>query len=198
MNRVPERSRIIYLVILIIFISGFGLFWMDYIGLIDIYSKVNAIKGEPESVLIASGDEPSLLEREEFEKEKMKLLERVEELDKREALIGEKEKNIETEEEKFKEMKKGLRLEKKRFDDEKKKFSGYMKNVKELADKIANMPPDQSVKIMEKWEDTLIIDVLRQMDENAREAGKTSITSYLITLLPKEKASRIMYLMTQL
>ena len=198
MNRVTEKSRIIYLVILIIFISGFGVFWMDYIGLIDIYSKVNELKGGPESVMTASGDEPSLLEREEFEKEKMKLLERIEDLDKREVLIGEKEKNLDAEDEKLKEIKKGLELEKKRFLDEKKKSSGYMKNVRELADKIANMPPDQSVKIMEKWEDTLVIDVLRQMDENAREAGKASITSYLITLLPKEKASRIMYLMTQL
>ena len=60
------------------------------------------------------------------------------------------------------------------------------------------MPPDESVKIMVNWEDPLIIDVLRQMDSDAEAAGRTSITSYLITLMPKEKASRIMYLMTQL
>jgi flagellar protein FlbB len=60
------------------------------------------------------------------------------------------------------------------------------------------MPPDESVKIMINWEDPLIIDVLRQMDRDAEELGRQSITSYLITLMPKEKASRIMYLMTQL
>ena len=60
------------------------------------------------------------------------------------------------------------------------------------------MPPNDSVKIMVNWEEPLIIDVLRQMDADAEAAGRVSITSYLITLMPKEKASRIMYLMTQL
>ena len=48
------------------------------------------------------------------------------------------------------------------------------------------------------WEDPLIIDVLRQIDDDARREGRTSVTSYLISLMPKEKASHIMYLMTQL
>ena len=80
----------------------------------------------------------------------------------------------------------------------KKKYSGYKKNVKQLATKIKNMPPEDSVKIIVNWEEPLIIDVLRQMDQDAEDAGQVSITSYLITLMPKKKASRIMYLMTQL
>ncbi|HOQ13410.1 MAG TPA: flagellar protein FlbB, partial [Spirochaetota bacterium] len=67
-----------------------------------------------------------------------------------------------------------------------------------LANKMANMPPEESVKIMVNWDDPLIIDVLRQMDADSAAAGRMSITSYLLTLFPKEKASRIMYLMTQL
>ena len=60
------------------------------------------------------------------------------------------------------------------------------------------MRPDEAIQIMIRWEDTLVIDVLRQMDTEAREAGKSSVTSYLISLMPRERASRIMYLMTQL
>jgi flagellar protein FlbB len=67
-----------------------------------------------------------------------------------------------------------------------------------LAQKIESMRPEEAVEIMIKWEEPLIIDVLRQIDANAEEAGRTSITSYLISLMPREKASRIMYLMTQL
>ncbi|HPB81225.1 MAG TPA: hypothetical protein PK200_04210 [Spirochaetota bacterium] len=55
-----------------------------------------------------------------------------------------------------------------------------------------------AAEIMVKWEDSLIIDVLRQIDSNAEEAGRSSITSYLISLMPGNKASRIMYLMTQI
>ena len=70
--------------------------------------------------------------------------------------------------------------------------------MKELSKKIFNMPPAEAVKIMANWEDNLVIDVLRQLDSDAAETGRQSISSYLLTLLPKEKASRIMYLMTQL
>jgi len=198
MRIISEKMKAIYLIILILFISAAGSFWLEYIGLIHITRHLEGFRGEPESVVNAKDDEPTLVEREEFEKEKQKILERVEDLDKREALIAEKEKKFEADREKIEEMRKGIDLEKKKLEDEKARYSGYKKNVRVLADKIGNMPPEESVKIMVKWEDLLIIDVLRQMDSNAEEAGRQSISTYLITLMPKEKASRIMYLMTQL
>ena len=96
------------------------------------------------------------------------------------------------------EMRKSLELEKKKLEEIQKQYSGYKKNVVELAKKIGSMRPDESVQIMLRWEDTLVIDVLRQMDAEAAEAGTGSITSYLISLMPRDRASRIMYLMTQL
>lgn len=195
---VSDRSKIIYLIILILFLAGLGIFWLDYINLINISKYTNAFKSEPELVVDAAGDEPSLVEKEEFEKEKDKLLERVEELDKREALLAEREKELQSEMDKLNQVRSGLELEKKKLEDERKKDSGYRKNVQVLANKMANMPPEESVKIMINWDDPLIIDVLRQMDADSAAAGRMSITSYLITLFPKEKASRIMYLMTQL
>jgi flagellar protein FlbB len=198
MKSVSDKAKTIYLIILIIFISGFGLLWMDYIGFLDINKYVEKFKGEPASVLEQAGDEPSLIEREEFEKEKQKLEERIEDLDKREAMIVDAEKSLQHEKEKIQEITKGLELEKKKFEKNRKQYAGYLKNVEVLADKIGNMPPEESVQIMVNWEDPLIIDVLRQMDANATAAGTATITTYLITLVPKEKASRIMYLMTQL
>ncbi|HOP61872.1 MAG TPA: flagellar protein FlbB [Spirochaetota bacterium] len=195
---VSEKSKIIYLLILIVFLAGLGIFWLDYIDLVNISKHIRVFKSEPALVVDASGDEPSLIEKEEFEKEKDKILERIEELDKREALIAEREKQLESEKDEIEQKKKGLELEKKKLEDERKKDSGYRKNVQVLANKMANMPPEESVKIMVNWEDPLIIDVLRQMDADSAAAGRMSITSYLITLFPKEKASRIMYLMTQL
>lgn len=198
MRNVSDRARIIYLVILIIFIAVFGLFWLDYIGMVDMGPYLSRFRSEPESVLTAPGDEPSLVEREEFEKQRARLQERIEDIDRREAMLTEKEKNLSGEDEKLRDMKHGLDIEKKKFQSEKTRHSGYIKNIKDLATKIISMPPEESVKIMEKWEDVLVIDVLRQIDEDAREQGKMSMSSYLITLLPKDKASRVMYLMTQL
>ncbi|OHD63998.1 MAG: hypothetical protein A2176_15920 [Spirochaetes bacterium RBG_13_51_14] len=201
MRNISNRAKILYLVLLIIFISGFGLFWMDYIGLLDLYSYVNRFRGEPVLVTEARDDEPSLVEREEFEKEKQKLTERIEDLDKREALIAEKEKEMDSRKDKLEEMRKGLDLEKKKLEQEKSQYSGYRRNVKVLANKMVNMPPESSVEIMLNWEDPLIIDVLRQMDADAQTAGRVSITPYLMKIMSdkkSERASRIMYLMTQI
>ena len=195
---VSNRSKIIYLIILIVFLAGMGIFWLDNIGLINLNAKFSSLKNGEELSLNASGDEPSLIEKEEFGKEKEKLLERIEDLDKREALIAEKEKEIGAEKDKLEQVRKGLELEQKKLENERKKDSGYRKNVVVLANKVSNMPPEEATKIMSNWDDPLIIDVLRQMDADSEAAGKMSITAYLMTLFPKEKASRIMYLMTQL
>jgi flagellar protein FlbB len=201
MRNISNRAKILYLVLLILFISGFGLLWMDYIGLVNMSKYVERFRGEPELVTEAKDDEPSLMEREEFDKEKQKLVERIEDLDKREALIAEKEKDFEAQKEKIEETRKGLDLEKKKFTLDKEQYSGYRKNVKVLANKIVSMPPKSSVEIMLNWEDPLIIDVLRQIDADAQDAGKMSITPYLMKIMSDtraDRASRIMYLMTQL
>src|SRR5208337_1736648 len=173
------KAKIMYLFILILFLVGIGGFWLDYIGLINISGYIESFRSEPQLSMNASDDEPSLIEKEEFEKEKEKLQERIEELDKREALIGEKEKELDSGKEKLEEIRKGLELEQKKIEDEKKKYSGYRKNVMVLANKLVNMDPDESVKIMANWDDPLIIDVLRQMDADSEASGKMSITPYL-------------------
>ncbi len=195
---VSNKSKIIYLLILIFFLAGVGVFWLDNIGLINLSSKMHSLKGEEELSLDAAGDEPSLIEKEEFGKEKEKLTERIEDLDKREALLAEREKEIGAERDKLEQIRKGLELEQKKLENDRKKDSGYRKNVTVLANKVSNMPPEEAVKIMSNWDDPLIIDVLRQMDSDSEAQGRMSITPYLMTLFPKEKASRIMYLMTQL
>ena len=199
MRGVSDRSKIMFLMLLIIFLGGIGAFWLDYIGIVKLSGVFDRFRSEPALSMNASDDDPSLIEKEEFGKEKEKFLERVEDLDRREALIAEKEKLIESEREKLEQVRSGLQLEQKKLDNEKTKDSGYRKNVMVLANKISNMPPEESVKIMSNWDEPLIIDVLRQMDADSEAAGKMSITAYLLTLFPnKEQASRIMYLMTQL
>jgi len=199
MKLVSDSTKVVYLILMIVFIIIVGLFWMDYIGLINL-GKIyhHYIVTEAPSVVDAADDEPSLIEREEFEKEKDKLLQRIEELDKREAKITEAEKVISKEKEKLEQLKKGLDQEKKALELEKKKYSGYKKNVMDLAKKIESIPPQDAVDIMVQWEETLIIDVLRQIDQNAAREGRMSVSTYLLSLMPKEKASRVMYLMTQL
>ncbi|MDY6969137.1 MAG: hypothetical protein SVR08_10870 [Spirochaetota bacterium] len=199
MRQPGGKINALFLVIILLFIIAAGFLWLDHIGIINL-SKIikNFYKKEIPLVLDAKDDEPSLIALEEFEKEKQKLIERIENLDKREALIIEKEKELEKEKEELEAIRKGLQLERKKLDNEIKSRSGYKKNVIDLANKVSSMRPEEAVEIMIKWDDALLIDVLRQIDINAEEVGTVSITSYLISLMPREKASSIMYLMTQL
>ena len=196
--RVSEKSKIFYLIILIIFSIAGGIFMLDYIDLIDVSKFYSSFKNsDPEMSIYADDDEPSLIALEEFEKQKEQLQQRIEELDKRQAIIEEREKELASELEKIDEMRKGVDLERKKLETEKSVGKGYDTNVMDLANKIVSMPPESSVEIMVKWDDPLIIDVIRQMDRNAADAGTQSITSYLLSLMPKERASRIMDLMTR-
>jgi hypothetical protein len=196
---ISQRSKIIYLIVFIVFLAGVGLYWLDYIGMVSVDKMTkHFFKHDAQSVLYASDDEPSLLAKEEFEKAKEMLADRTEELDQKDAQLAEQDKSLKNEKEKLEELRRGLELERKRFEEEKNRYKDYQKNVVDIAGKIENMPPKDSVAIMMKWEDTLLIDVLRQMDQNATNAGKKSITSYLISLMPKDRASRVTYLMTQI
>lgn len=196
--QVSDKSKILFLFLIIAFLLGVGTLWLDYMGMINLTKGASLFNKEEESVLYADDDEPSLIKLEELEKNKEKLKERIEELDRREALLSEKEKRSENDAEKISEMRSGIELERKKLETEKQKYSGYKKNILDLAQKIESMPPKDAVAIMINWDDPLIIDVLRQIDQNALDAGAASVTSYLISLMPKEKASRVMYLMTQL
>jgi len=194
-----NRSKVVYLIIFILFLTGLGFYWLDYLGIISIDKMTkHAFHRSAASVMYASDDEPSLIAKEEFEKARELLSERTEELDRREAQISEQEKNINSEKEKIDDLRRGVEQDRKRFEEEKNRYKGYQKNIVDLAGKVENMPPKESVQIMLKWEDTLLIDVLRQMDTNATNAGKKSITPYLISLMPKGRASRVTYLMTQI
>ena len=198
MARISNKSKVLYLIALILFVSVFGIFWLDYIGLLNLQTYMNKYKKLESFVVDANDDEPTLIAREEFRKEQQRLLERIQELDKREMKISEDEKLLMAELEKIEEMRRGLDIEKRRLENEKNQHAGYKENVAKLAEKLFNMPPNDSVNIMVNLEDALLIDILRQMDVDAARRGSGSITPYLMTLMPKEKASRIMFLMTQI
>ncbi len=64
--KVSEKSKVFYLLIMIIFLVSAGLFWLDFLGLVNLKRYYRPyVSGEEERVLYASGDEPSLIEREE-------------------------------------------------------------------------------------------------------------------------------------
>jgi flagellar protein FlbB len=193
------KHRVFYLLIVIIFLIAAGFLWLDYIGLINIKKfREEYFPVKKEYASLAKDDEPSLLAWEELKKSKEMLELEKEKLAILKIKLEEREKKVQLTEENMVEKEKGLELERAKFNDEKKKYADYRKNIEDLANKIGNMPPEGAVKIMESWNDILVIEVLRRMDAIALEEGRPSITSYLLYLIQQKDATRAANIMRKM
>ena len=63
--------------------------------------------------------------------------------------------------------------------------------MKDLAEKVRNMPPVKAQEMMQSWRDFDIIDVMRQMDKDAEVEGTSSIVPYLLTLFQPDRRAEI-------
>lgn len=186
-----DRIRILYLLIVIVFLIGAGFLWLDYIGLVSLNDyREKYFPKKMEKSIEAKDDEPSLLKWEELRKAQEKLEKDQEAFAVEKLRLDELQKSLQKTEEKLNEREKGLDLERKKFQDERKQYASYQKNIEDLAGKIGNMPPEGAIKIMNNWDDLLVIDVLRRMDRIAARDGKQSITSYLLFLIQQQDPNR--------
>lgn len=195
------KLRVVYLLIVILFLVVAGFLWLDYIGLMDLNKyHEQYISESTEKSINAKDDEPSLLAKEELKKRQERLDEKAESLSLKEIKLKEIEKSLSKKEEQLNEKAKGLDLEAKKLEEKKKRYESYRENINDLARKIGNMPPEGAIKIMSKWDDLLVIDVLRRMDQLAAQEDRQSITSYLLFLMQQnnpERAGTIMRKMAE-
>jgi len=62
--------------------------------------------------------------------------------------------------------------------------------VKEVANQLVNMPPQQAVdRLVQQTDDLLVIDILRAIDALAAAEGKASTVPYFLSLLPPERVA---------
>ncbi|MBL8034197.1 MAG: hypothetical protein JNJ69_10880 [Leptospiraceae bacterium] len=84
-----------------------------------------------------------------------------------------------------------MRAEKEKFSVAQKEWEDRQKKVKDLAEKVRNMPPQKAQEMMQSWRDFDIIDVMRQMDKDAETEGTASIVPYLLTLFQPDRRAEI-------
>ncbi|MGV3667660.1 MAG: periplasmic-type flagellar collar protein FlbB, partial [Leptospira bouyouniensis] len=93
--------------------------------------------------------------------------------------------------ERLEELKEGIQRKEKEMAEKVKKDNARAEKVKVLANKVANMPPESARDMLINWPDYDIIEVFEQMDRDAEEDGRQTITTYLLTLFPAERRSVI-------
>lgn len=185
-----QRRFVLFLLLLIVVFSA-GIFYaLDSTGIVratDIFPFL-----APKNPLrIEDKDYPTEVEKVEFQKWEQKLLEREEILARRESELQNQETGSEEAKREIDEMRKALRAEKEKFIVMQKEWDDRQKKVKDLAEKVRNMPPQKAQEMMQSWRDFDIIDVMRQMDKDAETEGTASIVPYLLTLFQPDRRAEI-------
>lgn len=194
-----DIKKIILLILLIIVLVGVGILVIDFVGNIFGVSVpfpgLKSVKSATFKKKIKSAEDPYLLEREELGKFEEKLLLREEQIDNKEREIFSKESETNKKLESLIEKEKELEKKEKLLSSKELQYQDKKKNIREQAVKIYNMPPNDSVALLEKQDDSDVVDILREIDAYSEELGRQSLSPYLLKLLGdknRDKAATVL------
>ena len=136
-------------------------------------------------------DDLLLLETQELEKKTQNLALREELLRAREVSLQQMQKSYQSMMLQLKVKSQQLQLREQKLQEVEQKKQDRGKNIKDIAQKVRNMRPSKAIERLEGLDILLVIDIFRQMDEDAREQGQVSMVSYLLSEMSKEKAQEI-------
>jgi len=184
--------RIVILILLVGVLALGGLVWFDYLGILDarrvlapVFAWFGAKKPEVEA------EDPLLLEKERLAKQMESLAVRAEELASREQQLQSREQELAQKVEQVEEREKAAEEREKVFNERQQAFDNRRVNLKQNAAYLVGMPPDKAVKILLAMEDQDVIDLFRVTEEQAAEAGETSLVAYWLSLMPAERAAAL-------
>lgn len=194
MNRLSEKIKVVYLSIFILFIFGVFFYLLDSWGLIRLENYVPFLSKTPTEVSM-DHDSASELELERIAKEEDRLKEEEIRLQELASKLDTDKEEIERRTRELEEMKRGLEEEKGKLEEQRTAEIERARMVRDMSGRIGNMPPDDAVAIVAGWSDSDLVDVFLQMERDADNNGTQSIVPYLITKLPRDRASVITSLM---
>jgi flagellar protein FlbB len=184
--------RIVILILLVGVLALGGLVWFDYLGILDarrtlapVFALFGAKKPEIEA------EDPLLLDKERLAKQMEALAVRAEELGSREQQLQSREQELAQKMEQVQEREKAADEREKLFNERLQAFENRRVNLRQNAAYLVGMPPDKAVKILLAMEDQDVIDLFRITEEQAAEAGETSLVAYWLSLMPAERAATL-------
>ncbi|MCB1168680.1 MAG: hypothetical protein KDK25_00015 [Leptospiraceae bacterium] len=194
MSRFSAKVRIAYLTLVILFTGGVFLYLLDTWGVIRLEEKLPFLASDPPRAPL-SEDSQTLLDKEALEKQEEKLKEKELELQELEQKLKERQDGLKQEQQKLEEARSGLKEARAQLEREAEARETRKQKIQQMAERLGAMPPDDAVAIVRGWSNVDVVDVFVQMEKNAEEAGEQSIVPFLITKLPRERASLITTLM---
>ncbi|MGP1532085.1 MAG: periplasmic-type flagellar collar protein FlbB [Treponema sp.] len=189
-------KSIVLLMLIIIMILG-GLLWFDYLGVIhvkSVFSPVYKLLGkDPQNSITSTSSAPITgdLDQDRLDKQRESLNIYKEELDKREEDVIRREKLNEQIASELTNREKSQEEREKTFNNTVKFYDDKNVNIEQIAANLNGMRPAAAVDILVAMDDQTVIDVLRKVEEIAKEKGTSSLVSYWLSLMPAERAAEI-------
>ncbi|MCX7821604.1 MAG: hypothetical protein N2258_08035 [Brevinematales bacterium] len=185
-----RNKRIVFLLLINLGVITLALYLLDFLQILDyrmIFAEMPLLKEQYTPRI----EDPYLLEKVELEKKWQVLEEKIKGLEEEKKKIEKELRDINIEKENIAQEKENIKNMISEFERAQSEKESYSKRLDSLAEYIENMPPLDAVKIIEKQEDLMIIDLFKRMDERAKKAGRQSIVPYLISKMDPEQAARI-------
>jgi flagellar protein FlbB len=191
-------GKVIVLLLLIAILALGGIFWFDYLNVIDaktvlapIYRFIPFLDGEGRSQPKTTPEEFINLDAERLavrlealELRNMEMNTRSMDLDSRFGQIEQMAQELEDRQKSLDERENSLRAQ--ALDAENKD-----RNVEQNARYLTGMPPQNAVGIITALDDQDAIDVLRKTEEIARAEGTASVVSYWLSLMEPQRAAEL-------
>jgi len=192
---IGTSTRIIFLILLIVFLIAFGIFWFDFLGLVeinDMLSPIFELFGIKKTTQLEYAEDPLLLDKERLNKQLEAVQLRSEELDKREDEIIQQEEDIAQMIEELQEREISFEDREKSFNERQNAFDIRRVNLEQTAKNLVSMPPEDAIEIFNNMENDMdVIDIFRITEELAQAAGEQSLVAYWLSLLPPERGAEL-------
>jgi len=194
---VKSLGKTIVLIMLIIIMALGGLLWFNYLGFIrmnSIFAPVYKLMGkDPQTSTTATSSKPITadLDQDRINKQIEALDIRREEYDRREEEIIKKEQLNDQIAAELASREKSQEEREKTFNQTVKQYDDKNVNIEQIAANLNGMRPQAAVDILLAFDDQVVIDVLRKVEEIAKRTGTASMGSYWLSLMPPERAAEI-------
>ncbi len=189
-----ETKKIINLLFLNLFLFSSGMLWLDYLGIINIKENIfpQLAKIPIISYVVPKREaDKNLLEK--VEAEKLKMFKEIEwkKLKDFEKKLNEKKIELEKKEAELQEKEQELVSREKYIDNKYKDKETYEQKIAQQAKYFVGMRPEDAVKRLTELDDLTVIDILKEIEREAKEQGKQSIVPYFLSLMDPKRASTI-------
>ncbi len=188
-------GRVVVMLIMILALAIGGLFWFDYLGIVDAKAffapalRLAGLRTRTGEAL--PSDSPTLLDDERFAKQLGAVEAMRQELSERERQAEERQAAVEAMAQEIDDRARELDEREISFKQMAERYENRRANVEQNARYLTGMPPADAVRILAASDDQTVIDVLRAVEELAAKSGEASVVAYWLSLLPAERSATL-------